>query len=248
MQAHTIDDVVTRLGTIIDWAHSTQSPLGYFAALYRKMTREVQTGIAAGRFDDNARMEHIGVVFANRYFAAFDRYQSGDRPTRAWHVAFEATKRWEPIVVQHLLLGMNAHINLDLGIAVARSVPPETLAAVQDDFNRINDILAHLIDQVQTELAAIWTFYGFLDRLTGRLDEGFINFSLTKAREQAWRVAQRLASLPEAEQEPQITALDTAAAHLATLVLRPGLLTRSLLVGMRLGERGSVADKIDILK
>ena len=146
MQAHTIDDVVPQLEAIIDWAHATKSRLGYFPALYRKMTLAVQAGINAGVFDDNARMAHIGVAFANRYLAAFDQYQNGKRPTQAWLFSFAAAQRWWPTVVQHLLFGMNAHINLDLGIAVARSVPPESLDQVRDDFNRINNILADLID------------------------------------------------------------------------------------------------------
>jgi hypothetical protein len=248
MLVRTIDDVVPRLEEIIAWAQQTKSRLGYFAALYRKMTLQVRAGITAGSFDDSERMAHIGVVFANRYFLAVDHYRNGHRPTNAWLLSFAAAQRWWPIVLQHLLLGMNAHINLDLGIAIARSVPHTSLAQVQGDYNKINEILATLIDQVQAELTEIWPFYECLDWVTGRHDEVIINFSLRKARDQAWRVAERLASLPEAEQEREIVALDAAVEIIGHFVLHPGILTRALLTVVRVGERGAIPDIIDILK
>ena len=97
--------------------------MGYFPALYRKVTVEVKRGIEERVFDDGPRMERLDVVFAKRYLDAFDAYMEGGAPTRAWVLAFETTGQWWPIVLQHLLLGMNAHINLDLGIAAARVSP-----------------------------------------------------------------------------------------------------------------------------
>jgi len=58
-------------------------------------------------------------------------------------------------VPQHLLLGMNAHINLDLGVAAARVCPADQLPNLKNDFDRINLILSDLIGAVQEELAEI---------------------------------------------------------------------------------------------
>ena len=248
MLAHTFDDVVVQLKDIIDWAQSAPSRLGYFPALYRKMTLRVQAAIAGGAFDDNARMAHVGVVFANRYLAAFDHYRRGHSPTRAWALSFQAAQQRWPIVSQHLLLGMNAHINLDLGIAMARSVSREHLTQAQNDFNKINDILAALVDEVQEELTAIWPCYAVLDWLPDRHDEALINFSLQKARDQAWRVAERLISLPEMEQDSVIEGLDVAVATFGHVVLHPGLLLSAALKIVRCGERGTIPAIIDILK
>jgi hypothetical protein len=38
--------------------------------------------------------------------------QNNIKPTRSRQLAFEASNRWWLIVLQHLLLAMNAHINL----------------------------------------------------------------------------------------------------------------------------------------
>ncbi len=248
MKAEDIDSVIAQLDTIVDRAQREESRLGYFAALYRKMSLAVKRGIETELFDDGARMSHIGTVFANRYFAALDQYQTGENPSRAWLLAFGAAKQWKPTVTQHLTLAMNAHINLDLGIAIARSVAPEALEAVHDDFNRINGILADLIDEVENELAQIWPLGGFLDRIGGRKDEFLINFSLSKARDYAWKVAERLAPLGNAEQETAISALDADVERIGWLVLRPGWKLEAVLSLVRLGERGTIPAVIEILK
>ena len=79
--------------------------------------------------------------FANRYLAAYDAYQNHKPVTESWQYTFQVNEQWWPIVLQHLLLGMNAHINLDLGIAAARISPGEKLQSLQNDFLKINKIL-----------------------------------------------------------------------------------------------------------
>jgi len=243
----TIDGVIARLDEIVRRARDEQSPLGYFAALYRKVTVKVKEGIAEGYFDDGARMERLDIVFANRYLAAFDLHRLGHRPTRSWTVAFEAAGRWWPVVLQHLLLGVNAHINLDLGIAAARTAPGDTLPALRSDFDRINQILASLVDEVERQLARIWPLLSLLDRVGGRTDEAVINFSMERARDHAWSVAERLARFSVSEQEAEIRRLDGGVAEVGARVRKPGLLIGTVLRVVRVGERGTVASKIDRL-
>ena len=124
-----IDDVLHRLGLIIDDARRDGSRLGYFAALYRNVTAEVQRGIAAGRFGDGPRMARLDVVFANRYLDAYDAYAAGRPASRCWVAAFDAASRWPPLILQRLLLGMNVHIHLDLGIAAAEIARLDAMVA-----------------------------------------------------------------------------------------------------------------------
>ncbi|MBL7713183.1 MAG: hypothetical protein JNL13_11980, partial [Chitinophagaceae bacterium] len=111
---HSIDEVIAELDQVIAACLRTGSRAGYFACLYRKMTLAVKQGIAKGLFEDGQRMERFDVHFANRYLAAYRQYSSGEACTNAWCRAFEAGAQAHT-VIQHLLLGMNAHINLDLG-------------------------------------------------------------------------------------------------------------------------------------
>ena len=153
-QATSIDDVIRRLTEIVEESATRPSRLGYFAALYRKVTITVKQHIDAGDyFEDNARMERLDVLFANRFLQAYDQLQAGT-PTRCWGLAFQVTHQWWPIALQHQLLGINAHINLDLGIAAAQTVGTGNLASLHGDFNRINDLLAGLVGDVKEELAS----------------------------------------------------------------------------------------------
>jgi hypothetical protein len=246
-QADTIDHVVDKLTEVIDWSRKSESRLGYFAALYRKVTVKVREGIANGFFDDGERMERLDVIFANRYLAAFEAYRNDERPTRSWEYAFRVSEQWWPIVLQHLLLGMNAHINLDLGIAAARTVPAAELSQLRDDFNRINTILAGLVGEVQNELAQIWLFLRILNRYLGDVETAIIDFSMERARDHAWSVAERLAPMSEAGQIREIEMLDEHVTTFAHVIRHPGIIGSAVNQLIRVGERGSIVRKIDIL-
>src|SRR6478735_2081422 len=138
----------------------TQSRLGYFAALYNRVTMAVRDGIRAGTFADNARMERLDVAFANRYLVAHDRFSRGAAAPASWRLAFEAGTRLDLSVLQHLLLGINAHINLDLGVACAEVAPGAAIDDLEADFNRINDLLASLLPQVELQLIEISQLLG----------------------------------------------------------------------------------------
>ncbi len=247
MPATTIDEVIAQLEDVIDWSRTRRSRLGYFAALYRKVTVAVKQGIADGSFEDGPRMERLDVVFANRYLVAVDEHRDGRNPTRSWRAAFEAAKSHRLIVLQHLLLGMNAHINLDLGIAAARVAPGETIGGLQNDFNRINAILASLVDDVRRELTGVWPALKLLDRVAGTTDDAVVNFSIGRARDAAWRTALLLAPLSDEAQEAQIDELDRFVAAFADVVRRPGPTLRAVTGVIRLGERGGVRQIIDRL-
>ena len=185
-QAQSIKGIIEQLGEIVTRTKAENSPLGYFAALYRKVTLQVKSDIDNRRFEDNARMERLDVMFANRYLAAYDAHRAGQTPTRAWAFSFAVARQWWPIVLQHLLLGMNAHINLDLGVAAARAAPGDQLSAFKGDFDRINTVLAGLVGEVQKELAQIWPLLRLLNASSGGAEKILINFSMEKARDAAW--------------------------------------------------------------
>ena len=135
MQATTLDEVIAQLDAIISTSKQQSSRLGYFACLYRKMTMAVKQGITDHLFQDGPRMEKLDVIFANRYLTAYNTFTQNKSVTQAWQVAFEATAKNDYIALQHLLLGINAHINLDLGIAAAEASEGTDINALEKDFN-----------------------------------------------------------------------------------------------------------------
>ena len=243
----TIDGVLEELDRTIATARQDESRLGYFPALYRKVTASVQRGIADGRFEDGERMERLDVIFANRYLDAIGKLRAGEAPSRSWAIAFEAAASRRPIVLQHLLLGMNAHINLDLGIAAARAAPSSELAGLHGDFNTINDVLGELVDGVKDELTVVWPKLALLDRLSGPADDAIANFSMGAARDLAWKTATKLAPLSHQQQRPLIAQSDRRVEILGRVIWKPGLVARAVGAFIRLGERGTVREIIDLL-
>jgi len=215
LPAHHIDEVLQNLDRIIDDAITKESRLGYFPALYRKVTLQVARGISEGQFEDGNRMGRLAVLFANRYLDALELYHQGKGVSASWQLAFDVAGQWWPIVLQHLLLGINAHINLDLAVAAAATAPGAQLSELKSDFNRINSILAALLESVKAELTTIWPLLGLIDRFSGTSDDVLINFSMSKARDCAWLAAERLSAADVVQQESLVKQLDGRVVRLA---------------------------------
>src|SRR5215467_7219376 len=222
--AQTIDQVIQALDQIIDWSWTNKSRIGYFAALYRRVTRSVKEGIEKNQFQNGPLMEQLDVTFANRYLQAYEQYRSGQSPTRSWQLAFQVASKWYPIVVQQLVIGINAHINLDLGIAAATVAPGDQLPGLKTDFDQINAVLSGEVGTVEKEMAAVSPLIGFLERFSLRTDTVIINFSIEVARDLAWSEATRLATTPPEQLPAAIHDLDLRTKLFGELVISPPLL------------------------
>jgi hypothetical protein len=244
MTINTIDDVIATLESIIRESEANHSTHGYFAALYLKVTREVKAGIIAGDFQNNDRMEQLDVLFAKRYIDAYFAHQQGQAISKSWQAAFVLVEDYWPVVLQHLLSGMNAHINLDLGIAAAEIMKGQDIQPLQADFNQINTLLAGLVDQVQQELAAIWPTLHWLLRKTNRINKFLTDFSMETARDGAWRFATNLAQTPGDDWTRAIEDRDIRVTNNHKLIVPPGRFISLALKVIRLGERGTVQQKI----
>jgi hypothetical protein len=191
MAAKTIDDVLAQLETIIADGIKNNDRMGYFAALYYKVTASVKDGIAKGQFANGPQMEKFDVMFASRYLDALTAWKNKQPVSASWQVAFEATKSSGALVLQQLLLGMNAHINLDLGIAAAE-VSGGQLDGVQADFDSINTIISALTYQVVNDIARMSPLLSLLGLHYNNQTSILIQFSIDNARDGAWCFAEDL--------------------------------------------------------
>ena len=144
-------------------------------------------------------------------------------------------------------MGINAHINLDLGIAAAETAPGSALPALRRDFDRINEILAlaHRRHRAPgSQPVSPWI--GLLDRIGGRHDDEVVRFSIEAARTAAWRFAVELAPLDRDHWAGPIGAHDARVARLARVVLHPGWLSAGLLL-IRARESNDVRHNIEVL-
>lgn len=240
MAPENIDDVVDGLAGIVLDASRTGDRVGYFAALYRQVTVEVRAAIRNGLFDDGARMDRFDTLFAIRYFDAYDAWRRDGSGPRCWREAFGSLRDADTIIVQHLMLGVNAHINLDLAIAAAQTSPGEAIHGLRRDFLLINEILARVALAVQGVLGAVSPHLWLLDQFGGRTDEQILDFSIRRSRREAWHNAVLLAGLGGTGQQDAVELLDVRAAVLARLIARPGGLVRPAVQLIRSTERDDV--------
>ncbi len=197
-------------------ARRSDDAAGYFAALYAGVTSNIATSIAQGRFDDGERMEAFAGTFASYYTRCL-----GPAPIRpaCWQASFDVAGRSDLLIVQHLLIGINAHVNHDLPQAtadVARATGD--LQSVKGDFDAINDILIAIYVDVLGDLDRVSRWTSKAAALGGG---GLFKFSLRKARDQAWRAAERLFALGEAERAKDVAELDHLVSVLAYLISEP---------------------------
>jgi hypothetical protein len=247
MSSKSIDEVLIELSLIVDRAIEEDSRVGYFAAMYRKVTLAIKEAIDTGIFDDPSRMSQLDVVFAQRYISAVSEFAAGHKTTDAWDVAFRAADRWRPVIIQHLIIGMSAHINLDLGIAAATVAPGSDLAALERDFTKINVVLGRLVDGFTADVAEVSPWVGLLDRMGGRTDSALIKFSIEVARNEAWDLASQLAHLPDTDWERIIGARDRWTSGFGEILLRPGWVFSAGLLAIRLRESNDIQRVISVL-
>jgi hypothetical protein len=188
--------------------------------VYRATTVRVKAGIEKGIFVDGPRMERFVTAFANRYLAALDAV-GGTGPARAWQVAFDAAVRPHTMILQHVLVGMNAHINYDLPLVVIEAANGDKIANIEPDFNAINDILKDLLDPVQKVIDTFSPLLHILDEVGGRGDEKLVTFSIRTARTEAWHEATRLADESPEQRERSRVSLDRKVAVIASRIIVP---------------------------
>jgi hypothetical protein len=248
MKPTTIDQVISKLETIIQWSKEHSSRAGYFASLYLRVTRTIKSKLGKGFFDNDERLERLDVIFANRYFDAYEQYLNKDPALpKSWAVAFDAVDNDELIIVQHLLLGISAHINIDLGVASAQTAPGAEIQELKGDFQKVNDVLAALVPTSLNEVSRLSPLLHLLEDVAVKGEEAIINFSIKVARDFSWMLATQLAPLSANEQGVIIEEKNVIVAKLGERVVHPSYFTESILKNIRAVEVKNVDQIINTL-
>lgn len=244
----TIDEVLLELDQIIETALKENNSAALFAFVYRRTTAEIKKGIEAGIFDDNQRMHDFDVRFANLYIEAWRAYREGQTLSSSWKVAFDASKD-KLCCLQHIILGMNAHINLDLGNAAAITMHKKDLLELKKDFFLVNQILFSLTDEMQKGLGQVSPLLFLADWMGKRNDEWLINFGIEKARSFSWETANLIWSEQDANSGRHLKLTDEAVAALGQLMRRPkNLFLRFLLRIIYFFEEKNISKLVNVLR
>ena len=246
MAEQNIQGVINALEEIV--TNSKNGRKAWFAAVYLHMTKAVAKGISEGYFEDAARMEKLDVNFANRYLDAMQSSADNKPASRCWQKSFDAAETNSYVVLQHILLGMNAHINYDLALAAAATSPGEDIHHLASDFRKINDLIATLAGDIQERLSKLWWPLRMLSKLTKGKEQAVLNFSVLKAREASWASAVALAGITHKPYDDYCETLDIAVAEIGRRILTPDWMTRVILAPVRWLEEKSVEKITAILK
>jgi hypothetical protein len=248
--ATDIAGVVERIDTVIAWSRENESRLGYFAALYKRVTRAIGKGVDDGLFQDGPRMVRFDTMFANRFFAALHGHfypAQGPAPPHCWRVKFEATERPSHVILLHMLAGMNAHIDLDLGVTAWLVAKPGPLEALHADFNMVNSVLAHQVKAVLHEIGQISPILADIYDVLRKAEIQLIDEAIVVLRDRAWNFASILASEPRFLDTPTIGIRDLAIAAFGTLLLHPPQPFAAIVNGIAARESQDVAHNIAVL-
>ena len=197
------------------------------ANCYALMTQNMLDAVDAGEFADAAWVLHLLHHFAGYYFDALDMYEADEEHTPAvWRCAHDAARRSNPPTLGLLLLGVNAHINYDLALAVADLLEPEWPSlsdegrrARYEDYCRVNDTIGRTIDSVQDSIIEKREpIMALVDTLLGPVDEWLVSRGITEWREEVWwHAVQRVETTGAAQREVLRQEIEASAMRWARL-------------------------------
>ncbi|MDT5335602.1 MAG: hypothetical protein QOD90_1107 [Mycobacterium sp.] len=223
--AKSLAEVIANFDTVVAWAIVEPSGIGYFATMYRRATIAIDAAIRDGKtFRHPETMARFAMIFSQRYFDALNAYldpRRFERPTHVWQWHFVGLEYEQPIVFQHLLTAVDAHVNLDLGIAASR-IGRGKMPDLRADFDMVNTILA---SQVQAVLSALGDVSPNIKKLRDKIPDAVevaaINKLLQAFRDLAWKFALALSDEPEDRFQELVDLHDAWAGSLATFYLYP---------------------------
>lgn len=193
-----------------------------FLDCYLRMTTSMVRSIDAGEFDDGEWVATLLDRFADYYFVALDQWERDDPAVPIpWRLAHDTARAGTAHPLQHLLLGVNAHIAYDLPLTVVDLLDDEWEAGGEvlrarrhRDYDRVNEVIAATVDEVQDEvLERSAPAFVAADLLLGRVDEWMATKVLSSWRDEAWEHATVLLSMRGgAARDPVRAALESVCA------------------------------------
>jgi len=215
-----------------------------FNSLYYTITDRVAQSLRSPDVTDPAFLELLDVEFAKRYFEALRLWGDDDDATPdVWEVLFRRAQHKRMTRLAAAILGVNAHINHDLAIALIATWvelgAPEG-DGMHPDYLLINQIFYEEIPGLRRLYSTRWQLK--LDTVAGRLDDWSQEILVYTTRAYAWDKAVSLWALRHDSDKfaGALQIMDRSAALLGeSLIVGDMMLTRigAFLVAVRRAVR-----------
>ena len=204
--------VTDRMASLIRGWEAAADRRAIFLNCYLLMTRNMLSAVDAGDFRDCDWVHALLYRFADYYFDALVVYdEDRERAPAVWRYAHDVAGRRAIQPLQHLLLGVNAHINYDLVLTLVEMLEPEwerltpqQRAARYADHCHVNEIIAATVDAVQDDvIEPTAPKMDLVDKLLGPLDEWLIARLISRWRQEVWEHAVIMLASPAQQRETQ---------------------------------------------
>ncbi len=194
-----------------------------FNSLYHTITDRVAKSLGGPRVHDPAFLELLDVEFAKRYFEALRLWGEEDLNTPdAWEVLFRRAQDEAVSKLAAAVLGVNAHINHDLALALVATwdrlgTPPTE--EIHPDYLLINKIFYEEIPTLRRRYSTRWHLR--IDALAGDLDDWSQRVLVSATRAHAWEQGVRLWELRDEDEDLRraLLVMDRASAYVGELLV-----------------------------
>jgi hypothetical protein len=194
-----------------------------FNSLYFTITDRVAQALRTADVRNKDFLELLDVEFAKRYFSALRLWGDDDAATPdAWEVLFRRAQDDRVTPLAAAMLGVNAHINHDLALALVSTweqLGPPDPDEIHPDYLLVNKIFFEEIPGLRRRYST--PFQLKIDRLVGNLDDWSQRVLVSVTRAHAWEQAERLWSLRDDEEDLDraLLVMDRASAYVGELLL-----------------------------
>jgi hypothetical protein len=225
-----VDALVARMTDVLDALVTERDPARFFLGTYLRITRAIGAALDRGVFEDRDWVAEWDVVFADLYLDALALHRRAPASApEPWRLAFGADEGLPPEA--HVLLGVNAHINVDQPQSLIRVLSPTDMADAalvalrHRDHERIDRVLAARVAAEDRALEQAGGRRTLLDRVAAPVNRRAVRIFLTEARRKVWTNTVQLhaARLQGADAyAARVADLEAAGAARVSELLRPG--------------------------
>jgi Family of unknown function (DUF5995) len=217
-----IDALVREMERRYEPLRDTCSDQALFALTYLRVTETYAwSARQPGYYQDPGWTNHAVAVFAKYYLRAFDNWMADNNSPnvpQAWKIAFSGARDGKIMGTGNFLLGLNAHINHDLALAMAAAgLNRVDGRSAKPDYDKIDALLNSVTNPLVAELSA--RFDPSMDdtALPLNLDAVATGNLMFAWREQAWRNAELIALAPALTRGLVTATIDANSVTQATL-------------------------------
>lgn len=209
---NTKQSVIKKMEDIAQQWENQQDPRAIFLRCYSMMSANMLQALEDQRFQNTDWVSVLLHRFADYYFDALACFDCGEAVPAVWQHVHQLSTGKKLHVLQHLLLGVNAHINYDLVLTLNdvleqdwKDLSPEDRQSRYQDHVTVNTIIAETIDTVQDEVVEQYSpRMDLIDRIMGRLDEKLLVGLISRWRESVWKNAVHMLDCQDTQQKERV--------------------------------------------